>query len=246
MLIVFAVALLASPPPASPAVVVGKLTEQAALSCAPDGTERWGPTHLEVGFIRLLTPPSAAAAQIGRIVVVAGEARAKPLRQPVMPCQPMQMRGDWVYGPRGMRVRRTTQPFPAFAAHAVRPFTGLSAVTGPAEIAITVTNPLGRPLEKLTLTMAYEGCYGKPMVVDAVRTVAALAPDESRTVTFPRLVERAGTGRGVDHAAAALVITGQGSAVTFDLQASLPDMGAAAVQCPERRRRPLSPPPTTR
>jgi len=69
----------------------------------------------------------------------------------------------------------------------------------------------------MTLTMAYEGCYGKPMTVDEMREVGRLAPDASTTVTFPPRVERAWGGRGIWHAATSLVITGQGSGTTFDL-----------------------------
>ncbi len=226
--------------------LVGVLTEQGHLQCkGGDGTpwgggeEVWTDPYHEVGFVRLVTADSKAAAHVGALVVALGAPAAGPAPARPSGCNAMQMRSDWVYGKSGMRVKRTTPPHVAFAAAEVRPLDGLLGVERIAQprgptgdtLKITLTNPFDRPLSALALTLHHEGCYGKPGATAETGHRATLAAGERWTVELPAFVNRK-QGRGRWHAAAAITLAAKGERIAFDLDVPLGTLGVA-VACKE-------------
>jgi hypothetical protein len=230
-------------------LLVGVLSEQLSRKCLASGEESWVDPHEEVGFVRLvpgksLGPTIARRGLRGKIVIVRGRPRPD-LRAPAVKhegrCPEAQMRSDMVPARDGMRLRRGDGPALAgFEARRVEAFGGLAVALERGELRARFRNTLGRELTDLTLTMHYEGCYGKPGATSETRRFARVRVGEEVSGTFATLASTsrqagmkrtAGTFRA-HHVASSLEVRARTAGVHFDLDWKL--TASTAPRCPSR------------
>lgn len=219
----------------SPERLIGVVTAQATRLCDGSAQGSWVHPRHEIGFVRALGAVDLAPFE-GRPVVVSGrrELSPEPLPavEPTGPCPPpMQMRSDWVEGPSGIRVRRQAPPFEAFHVVAVEPFEGLSAELRGGELHFSLTNTLGVDLQGVSLTLYYEGCFGKPGSTTRVLEHGELAAGESTKLTASATLEEPGapTGRS-NFKAFSLRLEAQAAGISFDLDLTMASLGLR-VEC---------------
>lgn len=223
-------------------LLVGVLSEQHQQRCLP-GRQEWVDAHDEVGFVRLVAPAARArvwAALRGKLVVARGREAAgfKPARiEHTGECPQAQMRSDMVWARQGFRLRRAGAPaLVAFETSRVEPMTGLTLARSDEKITIAFRNTLGRTLDRVVLTLHYEGCHGKPGSDTSEHRAGRLANGASTSVELPAFVTRPGRpGQARVHRAFSLQLSATAPGVHFDLDRRLADEGAA-VPCPARAR----------
>ncbi len=223
-------------------LLVGVLSQQHRQRCLPDRQE-WIDAHDEVGFVRLVAPAArsrAWAALRGKLVVAHGRPAAsfRPARiEHTGECPQAQMRSDMVFAKEGFRLRRAgAASLVAFEAARVEGLTGLRLARSGEKVSVGFQNTLGRTLEKLVLTLHYEGCYGKPGSATREHRVERLASGATASCELPALVVEAGGPRGPRvHHAFSLQLSAVAPGLHLDLDRRLSDE-AAAVPCPPRTR----------
>lgn len=220
-------------------VLLGVASRQHRHVCDPPMTERWVDPHIEVGWIELVGPHATEAEPLlGKLVVVEGAAAPAPDRPrngDSMSCPGHQMRDDWVLSSSGMRIRRdrsaAARALVALRPERVREYRGLEIRRNGGDLAITFRNDLGVEMRRLTLTLHYEGCHGKPGRTERAQTVERLAPGAETRITFPAAVRLADGPPGrAEFAAHSLQLDAEGP-VTLDADVSTP-----TVECPDRHR----------
>jgi hypothetical protein len=230
---------LAKPTPT--VLLVGVLSEQHSRRCGPDYKEEWIDPHLEVGFVRLLTArPQAHRTLLGKMVVARGAPATSPPPSIVHrgPCPAAQMRSDWVWSKSGARIRRPVGPSPApavLSAATVERFDGLEVTPSPTDVRIRFKNTLKRDLRDVTLTLHYEGCYGKPGTSAESRKLSTVRAGQEVTVSWPLVAKRGMVrGREAFNAAYSVQVSSITPGVHFDLDWKLDPRGLP-VGCPSRR-----------
>lgn len=212
-------------------VLIGVVAESGILLC--DGSEqgRWIDLHHEIGFVRAVGGPDLGALE-GRPVVAEGHPILE--QEPVVPrhtgpCPPpMQLRADWIEGPRSVRVKRAEPPFPAFRVQAVRPFEGLEARLVDGTLEVEVRNALRRELEDVRVVVHYEGCHGKPGTRSRTEGVGSLAPGIVTKLAFPvRLRDPEAPPWRSTYRAHSVRLEASTPGVTFDLDLGVGSDGSA-------------------
>lgn len=253
VLVVFGCEKAVAPPPepapeaARPApeaaMLVGVVHAAGTRVCREGQPEAWLDPHMEIGFTRLVSGAPIAAGSLPTIAhgQVLASAPAAPVAAPAdaVPCPQAQMRSDWVESPDGFRVRRGDGPgIAAFEVARTEPFEGLRVALAGDELELRLVNTLPRALAgPVTVSVHYEGCYGKPGTT--TRTLVAEAGLEPGAELSGRLPSHAREervrGRGHDetaiHAADSVSIEARGDDIHFDFDVQLDALGAA-VTCP--------------
>lgn len=222
---------------------------QTGVEHCPGGG--YNPTWLDVRPMLGFVEAGGAATQnleslMDQPVLARGTSMAAPQRAPlgidVQPCPLVQMRGDWVNTPRGIRVQRTSPPnIEHFHVTSVRRLDELAVTREGEELVVSFRNPLEFTLIDVQLVMHYEGCYGKPGSASVAGDPIELAPGAAVEQRFALIVEREPIGprkggpSAREHRAADLVLTvgeqREGATVHADLSVSLRDLGIA-FDCP--------------
>lgn len=219
---------------------VGVLGQRGEPEC-PGGVQRWVDVEPMIGW----TPTNALADSelqwLDHPVVAHGQ--PGPLPEPrvkttvVAPCPTPQMRSDWVFTPRGLRiVRAGGSPSAYFARDSLRGLVELTASASAEQLIIDFRNPLPVALSEVTIRVHYEGCRGKPGTTSREHVVGSLAVGAGVRASFGRLFEddRPPDARAAaTHRAQSVSIVAQGVDATFDLDVPLAVLGAA-VACPDR------------
>jgi len=217
-------------------LLIGVLQKQGIRSCDKKGKVTWLKQHHEVGFVWLLGKTAAANKLAGKLVVVEGKTANRPqvTYPPQQTCPIMQSRSDWQPGLNGIRRRRSTSnPIAAFKARSIRAFDGLSIKRKKKQLVVTLKNTLGRNIESLTLSMHYEGCYGKPGTMRVERKIKALAKKKSARLTFPIFSENPRRHRGHRrHIASSLAISSKAVGLYFDFDWPLYRDKSFNLRCP--------------
>lgn len=204
--------------------LVGVLTKQAFKQCLAKWKQRWVDPHYQVGFVRIEPAKGLKLAPlVQQIVQVRGHSKFIPAKKVKNEgtCMAMQMRSDWVEGPSGMRIRRSSKVgFGGFHARLLRPIKPLSARRRGDRLQVRFKNTLKVPLGKTTLRLHYEGCYGKPGSMHEDRSFKRIKAGQTVTAHFPAVGRRAGRGpgRSVYRASSVQVLSDTDkSVVAFDL-----------------------------
>ncbi|NVB41116.1 hypothetical protein G6O69_24970 [Pseudenhygromyxa sp. WMMC2535] len=223
--------------------------------CIEGSEDRWTALRPTLGW----TPTDELegdplAALLDRPVLARGSADAlvpqelPPADGPERICQNMQMRSDWVAGPRGFLVDHGTRlDLEHFSVASVRPLDELSIRREGQELVVEFENPLPFALEDLGMRVHYEGCYGKPGSTSLdTEVLARLEPGARVERRFPVLAEQDHPGprkagpSARQHLASALVIavggaeTPAGAQLHVDLDLPLRSVDGLALACPER------------
>lgn len=222
--------------------LVGVLHRHGTPACRGDDPDvGWYGRHWVVGFTPLVADEgllSQVGALAERPVVVSGSPTERSPPPPEFPsgvsgehCPVMQMRSDYVDTPGGVRIRHDPRPRPpGFATTAVEPFDGLRATVTDDTVQVVFENTLGVALSDVALVVHYEGCMGKPGSTAARTEHGGAAPGETVVARHPAVQA---SDRG-DYRAHSIEVSGGGPAVTLDLDARLPEVGADRVPCPGR------------
>lgn len=229
--------------PSAPSAVrrlVGELLPEGVLVCKASGERTWQSPHHVIGFTPLLPADGLdLAPRELDLVVATGAVEPRGLRLPPVTfeaeCPPAQMRSDWVEAKTGIRVERPGmgQVGPAFRVEAVARFEGLVLERRGEALHLELVNTLDEPLEEVTLTVHYEGCYGKPGSAAEHTRAARLEPGGRLAFDAPILVER-GEARGrTTHRAFSVQVQARGASTAFDFDRRLARAGLP-VECPER------------
>lgn len=238
-----ALGLLLAPPAAFAEEIrlVGFVTQQGQKRCLKEWREEWLDLHHQVGFTRLTGTPSAKAFE-GKIVVVTG-VEDKPFKWPSVPaheveCPVPQMRSDWVEGKGGIRVRRADSPFANFKHSSIEELKGLTVTlqdqpVGPPKLNIRYHNHL-MPLGNVTLTVHYEGCYGKPGSTSDTHKVGSLGTGDSFSHALAAIVSRDKNPRGKTYRAASIQLRAEAPGLHLDFDVPL-SAWQAGVSCPSRQ-----------
>ncbi len=219
----------------APVLVIGTLSEQGTRRCTGKPKSEWVDRHFELGWVRLVGKAHGAASIKGQVAM----ARGRKVRRPRPPkvvhkgrCPgPFQMRSDWTIGMNGVRIQRGIAPVAAIATSAVMPYRGIVVKRAGPEIAVTLRNDTKAMWPDVTVSMHYEGCWGKPGSTARRRLVSMVKPGESVTVRFATHA-----GFGLAMRAATVRLDGSGGPVVFDLDIDLADVGAR-VKCRKGARR---------
>ena len=233
--------------PASHRLLVGLLTKQADRQCLGMERVRWVHPRHEIGFVRLRAEgPSLEELEglEGRIVIAEGSITAPSRRTPVFQsdgCSPVQMRADWVEGPNGVRIRHDESaglglPLTGFLVTGIRPFDGLLVTPAGDDLEVRFRNPIDVTLENVTLTLHYEGCYGKPDAAVRHAVFPRLPAGETAIATFPRLARRSDLppDRRL-HRAYSIQVEAPSEQVAFDLDVPLHHFDGVDIRCPADR-----------
>ncbi|MFT7623944.1 MAG: hypothetical protein ACI9WU_003130, partial [Myxococcota bacterium] len=161
--------VLVAPPKDAHAQTVslaGLLTQQGQKQCLEKWEVKWVDPHWQVGFTRLTGTAGNLQRLDGKPVLVTGTVDADftpPLVKHLGECPIPQMRSDWVESRSGMRIRRTGgSGISRLKQVQVRELTELKVRLDGDEVVVEFANPIDHMMEKLTIRLHYEGCYGKP------------------------------------------------------------------------------------
>lgn len=222
------------------AVLFGTLHRLGTKRCTDRESFEWDDVHLRAGFVRLTGDTKSIQDLVRKPVLVfgsVGKAGRPELPRTASSCPPFQSRSDWIDSPDGMLLRRDDGPGIAdFRVRAGRSFDGIAARREGADVVLELTNPLAEALESATLTVHYEGCYGKPLTHHEARDLGALGAREKKSARAPAEA-RVTKGNRADllHVARSVQLTGKAPDVYFDLDVSLHALGVD-VECPDRKR----------
>jgi hypothetical protein len=206
---------------------------------------KWLNVRSTLGFI----PTSGASLEpwMGKPVLAKGQAIPDPPRKPMeyKPCPVMQMRGDWVNTPQGIRIDRQDHPaIEHFSVSSVEPLTGLSAKREGDEFTVSFDNPLPFDLAEMTMTVHYEGCYSKPGSMHQSTETQPMGTNTTVVEWFPIVAEedgppgeRKGGPSARVHLAESLELSAKSAAggptLYVDLDVPLAALGVS-LDCPER------------
>jgi hypothetical protein len=221
--------------------VVGVIHQDGQRVCDGRGHEQWVDLRYEVGFTPLVVDDARTqdvAPLHKRAAIVFGHIQEPPPLHPVPStgeCPLYQMRSDWVVTAEGIRIPRGARAAVGVAVERVVPFEGLAVERAGETLKLALTNAFEVPLaDKLTLTLHYEGCFGKPG--SAVRSEirdGELAPGDTWRVELPAFVEDpAGPDGRQLFRADSIELRAEGKGVAFDFDAGFHEIGAQGIECP--------------
>jgi hypothetical protein len=221
--------------------VVGVIHQDGQRVCDGRGHEQWIDLHYEVGFTPLVVD-DARAREVEplhkRAAIVFGHVQAPPPANPVPSggeCPLYQMRSDWVVTAEGIRIPRGARAAEGIAVERIVPFEGLAVERAGDTLKFALTNALEVPLaDKLTLTLHYEGCFGKPgSTMRSQIREGELAPGDTWRAELPAFVHdpEGQDGRQVFRADS-IELRAEGKGVAFDFDAGFHEIGAEGVPCP--------------
>ena len=225
---------------AGEAVLFGTLHRLGTKRCTSRDTSEWDDVHLRAGFVRLTGDTKSIRDLVDEPVLVFGSVGAAG--RPQLPrtsstCPPFQSRSDWIDSPDGILLRRDDgAEISEFRVRAGRQFDGISARREGADVVLELANPLGEALETATLTVHYEGCYGKPLTHREPHDLGRVGASEkksARALAEARVTK--GNRSDLLHVARSVQLTGRAPDVYFDLDVRLETLGVD-VECPDRKR----------
>lgn len=222
-------------------IAVGVIHQDGQRICDGRGHEQWVDLRYEVGFTPLVVDEGRTqdVSQLHkRAAIVFGHVQEPPPANPVPStgeCPLYQMRSDWVVTAEGIRIPRGSRAAVGIAVERIVPFEGLAIERAGDTLKLALTNALEVPLaDKITLTLHYEGCFGKPgsTVRSEIRD-GELAPGDTWRVELPAFVEdpTGPDGRQLFRADS-IELHAEGKGVAFDFDAGFHEIGAEGVPCP--------------
>lgn len=240
----------AEPTPVEPMVgnewFLGFVSQTGTEHCATEFDPQWLAIHSTLGFI----PTSGAPLDPWMAKPVLAKGMAIPAPKPELtvkpkPCPMMQMRGDWVDSPQGLRIDRGDHPaIDHFFVTSAEPLTSLKVVREGDELVVELRNPLPFALVDVEMIVHYEGCGGKPGSTLQSREIEALNVDAVATERFAIIVdetppagERKGGPTARIHRADSLKISAKpaagGPTLYVDLDVPFAALGVV-LECPSR------------
>lgn len=219
--------------------LVGVLDQNGVAECPQGGERTWSSITPVIGWTKVTMVDAPAESMFGYPVVATGtviDASRERAGSSVSPeCPQMQMRGDWMETPRGIRLEREPSTAgPHIRVEEILPLPELGAKEIGREVEIDLRNPVPVELTDVTLVVHYEGCHGKPGTTHRSYVHGILAVGAGMRTRFPTIVqaERA-PGRPEPHRAATLQVLAKSDRAFFDLDVPLFMLGAAPT-CPDR------------
>ncbi len=210
--------------------------------------------HWEVGFTPLVLEADleARVEQLhGKVAVVRGSVsntgpETEPIPEGYSPanCPIPQMRGDMIESPDGMRFDRgRSLGLAGFNVGSIEAFTGLTVEPDGEDVNVRLENTFDRDLTgKVEIVLHYMGCFGKPgskvksLVADAGLPMGEVLEGKVPAILpgDPDAPPRKG-GNANEYALFMVEVVGGGEGLYLDFDAKLRELGAAPIECPDRK-----------
>lgn len=173
-----------------PTTLVAELRTHGTQVCTDEMRTTWTDLYPIAGFVPVVAPPALTAGHVGSLVVIRGHVPTTPTRRYVsyQPCEPMQLRSDWVSCPEGTRIahRELAPDIPAIEASAVTRWRGLTVTRRGDTVDVTLENrDIGAELREVRVAAHFEGCMRKPGTDRREAPAFDLPVGASKTLSLP-------------------------------------------------------------